>query len=147
MQMSKNSENTISVKYDDFEILYEYKKQKCFYVIKSNAISVSYNNFHRSFIIPCGFKSDGCTIPKIFKPLIGCSHTSKFIAASIIHDFLLNYKNIITDKELESLIFKEVLIKEGVKPAKAQIMFIAVELWRKIKEIKEYITEMKDFML
>ena len=131
--MLKNSKNTIE--YDDFELLYQYKKQKCFFNLKSNVVKVQIEGFARSFVLPNGFQSDGCTIPKIFRFILGCNHTGKYVAASLIHDFLLEHDEIIPNRKLVSQAFKAALLKEGVNPIKANLMYFAVELWQILKGI------------
>lgn len=131
--MLKNSKNTIE--YDDFELLYQYKKQKCFYNLKSNVVKVKVEGFARSFVLPNGFQSDGCTIPKIFRFILGCNHNGEYIAASLIHDFLLEHDEIIPKRKLVSQTFKTALLKEGVNPIKADLMYFAVELWQFLKGI------------
>lgn len=127
--MLKNSKNTIE--YDDFELLYQYKKQKCFYNLKSNVVKVKVEGFARSFVLPNGFQSDGCTIPKIFRFIFGCNHKGKYLPASLIHDFLLEHDEIIPKRKLVSQTFKAALLKEGVSPIKANLMYFAVEFWQR----------------
>lgn len=131
--MSKNSKNTIE--YDDFELLYQYKKQKCFYNLKSNVVKVKVEGFARSFVLPNGFQSDGCTIPKIFRFILGCNHKGEYLPASLIHDFLLEHDEIIPKRKLVNQTFKAALLKEGVCPIKANLMYFAVELWQLLKGI------------
>lgn len=80
--------------------------------------------------IPEGFRSDGCTIPKIFWLLIGCPHTGKYIPASIIHDALILLKPVIK-RQFASKVFENVLIQMGVNKIQAKIMYILVELYQK----------------
>ena len=127
--MLKNSKNTIE--YDDFELLYQYKKQKCFYNLKSNVVKVKVEGFARSFVLPNGFQSDGCTIPKIFRFILGCNHKGEYLPASLIHDFLIEHDEIIPKRKLVSQTFKTALLKEGVNPIKADLMYFAVELWQR----------------
>lgn len=88
--------------------------------------------------IPRGFKSDGCSIPKIFRWLLGCQHTPQFVPASIIHDYLIENSDLVSyDRKRASLIFFHSLINEGVSPVKAALMFIGVELWQAVKNLWE----------
>ena len=127
--MLKNSKNTIE--YDDFELLYQYKKQKCFFNLKSNVVKVQIEGFTRSFVLPNGFQSDGCTIPKIFRFIFGCNHKGEYLPPALIHDFLIEHDEIIPKRKLVSQTFKAALLKEGVNPIKANLMYFAVELWQR----------------
>ena len=83
------------------------------------------------------FKSDGCTIPKIFRWLFGCAHTNKYLPASIIHDWLLTHPETINyNRNLSSRIFRCVLRNEGVNPLKANIMYYAVDFWQWLENFK-----------
>lgn len=107
-------------------------KNKPFYALKGFCFIV-YKNTHDKdvYYIPKDFKSDGCTLKlKIFKILLGCSHTPEYLPASIIHDFLCNDKSKI-DRKTASQIFKYVLIKEGVSEFKANLMYLGVEFYQK----------------
>lgn len=127
--MLRNSKNTIE--YDDFELLYQYKKQKCFFNLKSNVVKVQIEGFTRSFVLPNGFQSDGCTIPKIFRFIFGCNHKGEYLPPALIHDFLIEHDEIIPKRKLVSQTFKAALLKEGVNPIKANLMYFAVELWQR----------------
>lgn len=127
--MLKNSKNTIE--YDDFELLYQYKKQKCFFNLKSNVVKVKVEGFTRSFVLPNGFQSDGCTIPKIFRFILGCNHKGEYLPPALIHDFLVEHDEIIPNRKLVSQTFKTALLKEGVNPIKANLMYFAVEFWQR----------------
>ena len=81
--------------------------------------------------------SDGCTIPKVFRWLIGCPHTGKYLPASIIHDYILEHPQTVNyNRRFASRIFKTALLNEGVSPLKAQIMYLAVDIWQAVKNIK-----------
>lgn len=89
------------------------------------------------FKIHRGFKSDGCTIPKIFWILIGCPHTPEYIVASIIHDYILNNPKIVNfNRKKSSQIFRQVLINEGTNKFVAFIMYIIVELCQLLRNYK-----------
>ena len=136
MDLSKNLENIIEIKltYSDFResIGYNYKEPKPFYAIKNIYVNIISKGFNRHFVIKRGFKSDGCTIPCIFRWFLGCEHKGEYLPASIIHDFLLVNKEIIGNSRiLSSRIFKQVLLQEGVNPVIAQIMYLGVEFWQR----------------
>lgn len=136
MDLSKNLENIIEIKltYSDFResIGYNYKEPKPFYAIKNIYVNIISKGFNRHFVIKRGFKSDGCTIPYIFRWVLGCEHKGEYLPASIIHDFLLVNKEIIGNSRiLSSRIFKQALLQEGASSIKAQIMYLGVEIWQK----------------
>ena len=136
MDLSKNLENITEIKltYSDFKnsIGYNYKEPKPFYAIENIYVNIISKKFNRHFVIKRGFKSDGCTIPYIFRWFLGCEHKGEYLPSSIIHDFLLANKEIIGNSRiLSSRIFKQVLLQEGVNPVIAQIMFLSVEFWQK----------------
>ena len=90
----------------------------------------------RPFMIPKGFTSDGCSIPKGLRFLLGCPHTPEYVPASIIHDYLLENPEIVRyDRKTASTIFFHALLKEGVCPLKAVIMFLAVDIWQWVKNL------------
>lgn len=111
--------------------------EKPFYLLESIYVIVTYANKKLYLKIQEGFLSDGCTIPKGFRWLMGCPHTGKYLPASIIHDYILEHPQIVNYKrKLASRIFKIALLNEGVKPFKAQVMYLAVDLWQAVKNIK-----------
>lgn len=137
MDLLKNLENIteINSNYSDFteSIGYNHKSNKPFYLIKNVYINIISKGFTRHFVIKKGFTSDGCTIPYIFRWLLGCKHNGQYLPASIIHDFLLQNKGIVGNSRiLSSRIFRQTLLQEGVNPIKAQIMYLGVEFWQKI---------------
>lgn len=116
---------------------YDYKNEsKPFYLQKSVKFAVSYKGEIKRHEIEQGFTSDGCTIPKIFWVLIGCPHTPKYIPASLIHDWILdNPEAVDYDRKYADLVFKTELLNCGVKPSKAQRMYLAVELWQSVSNL------------
>ena len=80
--------------------------------------------------IGCGFLSDGCTLKlKILQLIFGCQHTCEYLPASLIHDWLMKYPQIVDyDRKKSSQVLRAALIKEGVNPIKAQWMYLGVEL-------------------
>ena len=117
---------------------YNYKKsEKPFYLSDPVFVIVEYANKRIRLKIPRGFESDGCTIPKGFRWLMGCPHTGVYLPASIIHDYILEHSEIVHyNRKLASRIFKTALLNEGVSPLKAQVMYFAVDLWQWLKNFK-----------
>lgn len=119
----------------DKEIGYNYlNKSKPFRILRGAPIRVCIGKRKIYFMIPAGFSSDGCSIPKVFRFLLGCPHTPQYVPASIIHDYLLARPDIVRyDRKTASEIFLNALLKEGVCPVQAVIMYLAVDLWQWVK--------------
>lgn len=119
----------------DKEIGYNYlNKSKPFRILRGAPIRVCIGKKKIYFMIPAGFSSDGCSIPKLARFFLGCPHTPQYVPASIIHDYLLTNPEIVRyDRKTASDIFFNALLKEGVCPVQAVIMYLAVELWQWIK--------------
>lgn len=128
----------IDINYNDLcdKILYNFKdKNKPFEIINDAMIFVTAPNTF-NFKIKKGFKSDGCTIPVFVRKFLGCKHTPEYIPAAIVHDFILENPGVINfDLELSNSIFKAALLKEGVSPMKAKIMYFGVKIYQGIKNI------------
>ena len=103
-------------------------------------IETSYRNF--SFLIYNGYTWNGADIPKFFYRIIGSRTSNQFLIASMLHDFLLEFKvyminevlkNQITVNEyrrLTSLIFREKIKHQGTNTIKANIMSWAVDVFQ-----------------
>ena len=130
----------MQVNYTSFEKAVGYNcknPEKSFYLTDPIFIIVVYANKKIWLKIPCDFTSDGCTIPKGFRWLIGCPHTGKYLPASIIHDYILEHPQTVNyNRRFASRIFKTALLNEGVSPLKVQIMYLAVDIWQAVKNIK-----------
>ena len=130
----------MQVNYTSFEKAVGYNcknPEKSFYLTAPVFVIVSYANKKIWLKIPCNFMSDGCTIPKVFRWLIGCPHTGKYLPASIIHDYILEHPQTVNyNRRFASRIFKTALLNEGVSPLKVQIMYLAVDIWQAVKNIK-----------
>lgn len=125
--------------YYDFrtDIGFDYKQnKKPFTLLKRVFIRIEKEKRVQWLTIPQGFNSDGCSIPKLFRFLLGCPHTPKYVPASIIHDYLVENPELVDyDRERASLIFFHALLKEGVCPVQAVIMYFAVDLWQRVKNL------------
>lgn len=95
---------------------------------KDLKVAIKYNNNTYNFDIPKGYKWDGATIPKFFWRIVGSSTQPEFLIASCIHDILCeNHNYIDNNRNLSSLVFKELLLEAGVGKIKAKIMYLAVD--------------------
>lgn len=93
--------------------------------------------------VPYGFKTDLASIPKLFWSWL--SPFGKHQEAALIHDYLYKndgklkgLKNKLTRKESD-LLFKNVMLADGVSNFNAQVMYLAVRtfgwnFWNKTKE-------------
>lgn len=108
-------------------------EKKPFYLLNNVFVVIeTYKDIIR-FAIPKGYKWDGCTIKgKFLQLFFGCSHTPEYVIPSLLHDYILDHKDIVEyDRELSSEILEVSLINWGVGKLKAKIMRIAVDLWQK----------------
>ena len=111
--------------------------KKPFYLIQPIFVIVSYANKKLYLRLDdANFTSDGCTLWKIFWLILGCPHSPEYLPASLIHDWILEHPETVNyNRELASRIFKAVLLNEGVSPLKAQIMYLAVDIWQAVKNV------------
>ena len=123
----------------DKEIGYNYiNEKKPFRILRGAPVRVSKGKKKIYFMIPAGFSSDGCSIPKLARFFLGCPHTPKYVPASIIHDYILEHPEVVKyNLKTASEVFFAALLKEGVCPVQAVIMFGAVHLWQSIKNYFE----------
>lgn len=129
----------MQVVYTDFSrvVGYNYKETKPFYLEEHVFFIVEYANKKIRERIQRGFKSDGCTIPYVFRWLMGCPHTGAYLPASLIHDWILEHPEVVHyNRQFASRIFKQALLNEGVSPLKAHVMYMAVEFWQSVKNLK-----------
>ena len=96
-----------------------------------------------SFNICNGYVWNGADIPVFLWRIIGSRYNPEFRKASMIHDYMLQFKkfmlneilkNEISVKEyrrLTSLIFRHVIKKQGTGTVKANIMSFAVDTFQK----------------
>lgn len=90
--------------------------------------------------VPVGFLTDGASIPRAF--WFWASPIGKHAQSAILHDYLCEYLTIqvdghptsITRKEAD-LIFKESLSILGVSKLKANLMYMGVSAYRKVRKI------------
>ena len=109
-----------------------------------NTIKVTIKTTKRefSFDIPKGYTWNGSDIPRIFWRIIGSRTDNDFLASSMLHDYLLDFKAFIINqcikepitvseyRRLTTLIFREKLKLQGVKTTKANIMGFAVDIFQ-----------------
>ena len=62
-------------------------------------------------LVPKGFESDGCSMPRFFWRLFGHPFDMQYLREAILHDYL--YKTQIFDRKTADLIFREELQKSA----------------------------------
>lgn len=108
-----------------------YNKSKPFYLLSDVIVIIEENKKKIYLKLPKGFQSDGCTIWKPFRLILGCQHTPEYVIGSIIHDYIINNpKTVKYKRNLSSRILLNCWIKEGVNPVKAYIMYLCVDFYQ-----------------
>ncbi|MCD7779986.1 MAG: DUF1353 domain-containing protein [Candidatus Gastranaerophilales bacterium] len=108
------------------------KNKKQFQVLQGALLKVIYKNKNNKEIkkiinAPRGYIYDGATIP--FK--IGKGNM-KLLIPSLFHDLMCEDKSLINyNRNLSSLIFRELLTECGINKIKAQVMYLAVDNFQK----------------
>lgn len=94
------------------------------------------------FDIYNGYTWNGADIPRILWRIVGSRTSNEFLIASMLHDYLLQFKKYILNEVLQndvtideyrrltSLIFREKLKGQGVKTVKANIMSWCVDVFQ-----------------
>lgn len=95
-----------------------------------------------SFEIYNGYTWNGADIPKFFYRIIGSRTSNEFLVASMIHDYMLEFKVFILNsvlknkmtvneyRRLTSLIFREKIKSQGTPVIKANIMSWCVDVFQ-----------------
>lgn len=109
-----------------------------------NTVGVSIETTKRSFVFDVfnGYTWNGADIPRFLWRLVGSRTDNDFLVASMIHDYLLEFKvymmkevlnGSITKREyrrLTSLIFRELIKKQGTNVVKANVMSWCVDVFQ-----------------
>ena len=121
------------------------KKQKKDYPFElNNTVKITVETDFRefSFVIPKGYTWNGADIPRIFWRVIGSRTDNDFLIASMLHDYLLEFKvymiNEVLKKQitaveyrrLTSLIFREKIKKQGTNTVKANVMAWCIDVFQ-----------------
>ena len=129
----------MQVNYTSFDRAVGYNcknKKKPFYLLYAVYVIVRDEDKFCFKLDDPNFTSDGCTLWKIFWLILGCPHSPEYLSASLIHDWILEHPETVHyNRKLASRIFKTVLLNEGVSPLKAQIMYLAVDIWQAVKNV------------
>ncbi len=78
----------------------------------------------QSWPVPAGARVDGASIPRVFWSLIGGPFEGLYRNASVVHDYYCDVK--VRSYQAVHKAFYEAMVASGVDPAKAWLMFQAV---------------------
>ena len=93
---------------------------------------INYLGKQYCFVIERGYTWNGANIPRAFWWLIGSMGENDFLDGSMVHDIICENHNFVdNDRQLSSMIFREILKASGVSNLKANIMYLAVDKWQK----------------
>ena len=110
----------------DTEAIIKDKKAKPYINKKRVVFSINYLGRQYGILIEKNFTWDGATC-------LGLHHLPKFLNASMVHDQLCNFHSIIdNDRQLSSMIFREICIASGVNKAFAWTAYYTVDNFQKV---------------
>lgn len=126
----------------DTKTVIENKRKYPFELHSSIDITVLTTKREFEFTIFNGYTWNGADIPRLFWRSVGSRTDNEYLIASMIHDYLLEFKEYIYNEVLErsisvreyrrltSLIFRHILKKQGTNTIKANIMSWAVQVFQ-----------------
>ena len=116
----------------DSELIKKDKQRKPYLNKKRVLFTVDYLGSQYCILVHKGYTWDGASIPLGFRWIIGAKGSPEFLNASMIHDKMCeNHEIVGNDRQLSSIIFRELLIASGVSKVRAYTMFYAVDCWQK----------------
>ncbi len=127
---------------NDTEEIIKQKKKFPFELNNTVKVFVITSRRKFSFVINKGYVWNGADIPRIFWRIIGSRTDNDFLIASMLHDYLLDFKfyimhEILNDeisvseyRRLTSLIFREKIKQQGTNTIKANIMSWFVDVFQ-----------------
>lgn len=77
--------------------------------------------------ISSGLPTDGASIPRLFWMLIGCPLRGRYAPAAVMHDGL--YASRWFARDINDLLFREMLMDLDLGPTKTQLMYLAVRVF------------------
>lgn len=130
--LNLKTNSTMQVRYTNPENLIRFNPHeivKPFFLTNRLIVNIVELSFNLWVVVPLGFKSDGCSIPWIFRLILGCKHNPKYVVASIIHDYIVENPQVVDyNRKLSSQIFYNVLLKEKVNKYLAYVLYLGVEI-------------------
>lgn len=127
---------------EDTKEIVKNKKKYPFELFNTVKISIETNKREFCFDIFKGYTWNGADIPRFLWRLVGSRTDNDFLVASMIHDYLLEFKVFIMQevlngeitkreyRRLTSLIFRELIKKQGTNVIKANIMSWCVDVFQ-----------------
>lgn len=127
--------------YESAELI-KNKKEYPFILCKSVIVTVFTTDFTFSFNIPEKYIWNGADIPRFLWSIVGASKDNDFLKASLVHDFMLQYKSYIYNdvlherisieefRRLTTLIFRQILKDCNVNCIKANVMSWCVDVFQ-----------------
>lgn len=101
------------------------KKKKPYLNKKRVLFDINYLGTQYCIVIPKGYTWDGATC-------LGLHHLPKFLDASMVHDILCENRQLVdNDRQLSSMIFREICIASGVYKWFAYLAYNAVDNYQK----------------
>ena len=148
VDLKPNPRVTIRVINEDFDSDLEIKSKKKYPFKLYNDVTVFIVTSERTLEvkIPKGYVWNGADIPKTLF-WVGQSKDNNYLIASMVHDYLLEFKeNIFKDKgmtvkecrRLTSLVFREILKNQKTNVIKANVMAWAVDVFQATLNKKQW---------
>ena len=110
-----------------------------------NVFTLMEDIYHKDLTIPCGFQSDGCSVPRIFWRLVFPPLDNKAIRAGVIHDYIYRTHPEGWTKWQADREFRKLLLEDGVSMIRANLAFAGVVIGgRKAWKNKGGMDESKD---
>lgn len=130
------------IKKEDPNAVKENKKRFPFELHNSVMTTVTTTKRTFSFDLYNGYVWNGADIPRFLWRIIGSRTDNDFLIASMLHDYLLEFKNYIMQqvlnnelsvkeyRRLTSLIFRHIIKEQGTNVIKANIMSYCVDVFQ-----------------
>lgn len=126
----------------DLDAVKENKKKYPFELHNSISVTITTTKRVFSFNLYNGYVWNGADIPRFLWRLIGSRTDNDFLIASMLHDYLLEFKTYIMQqvlknelsvkeyRRLTSLIFRHIIKEQGTNVIKANIMSYCVDVFQ-----------------
>lgn len=130
------------INYDDSKAVIKNKKKYPFELFNTVQIQVQTDKMDFLFNVFNGYTWNGADIPRFLWRLVGSRTDNDFLVASMVHDYMLEFKTYImkeilsgqiTKREyrrLTSLVFRELIKRQGTNVVKANIMSWCVDVFQ-----------------
>lgn len=91
-----------------------------------NVFTLMEDIYYKDLTIPCGFQSDGCSVPRLFWRVIFPPLDNKAIRAGVIHDYIYRTHPENWTKWKADSTFRKILLEDGVSLVRANLAFLGV---------------------